>query len=82
MWWVKWIQVAQMKSYVSFDNMYDSMFKKNYEQKSDYIDVPHETNLTEDSFPTSFHSQLQKSLPSLKEKYMQIIIMPNDKTQK
>ncbi len=56
--------------------------KKSYKRKSVYVDVPHQTPLTEDSFPTSFHSQLPKSLPSLKGKYMHIIIRSNDKTQK
>ncbi len=37
-------------------------------RKSVYGDVPHQTLLTEDSFPTSVHSQLPKSLPSLKRK--------------
>ncbi len=67
-----------MKSFVSFDNMYDSMFKKNNEQKSVHFDVPQETLSTEDSFPTSFHSQLQKSLPSLKKKNGRIRIKTHD----
>ncbi len=37
-------------------------------RKSVYGDVPHQTLLTEDSFPTSVHSHLAKSLPSLKRK--------------
>ncbi len=73
---------AKLASYVSFDNTYESGFKKRDKQESVYIDVPQWTHLTEDNFPTSFHSQLPKSLPSLEGKYMQIIIMSNDKTQK
>ncbi len=47
-----------------------------------YGDVPHQTSLTEDSFPTSFHSQLPKSLPSLNRKYMSIVIRTNNPPQK
>ncbi len=67
-----------MKSYVSFDNTHERMFKTSDKQKSVYVDVPHEILMTEDSFPTSFHSQLPKSLPSLKGKYMQISIRSNN----
>ncbi len=68
---------AKLASYVSFDNTYERD-----KQESVYIDVPQWTHLIEDNFPTSVHSHLPKSLPSLKGKYMQIIIMSNDKTQK
>ncbi len=63
-----------MNSHVSFDNTHESLLKKSYKQKSVYVDVPHETSSTEDSFPPSFHSQLPKSLPSLKGKYMQFLL--------
>ncbi len=66
----------------SYDRTYESVFKKNYEQKYVYVDVPCQTFLTKDNFPTSFHFQLPKPLPSLKRKDMQIIIRSNDKTQK
>ncbi len=46
-------------------------------RKPVYGDFPHQTPLTEDSFPTSVHSHL----PSLKGKYMQFFIRTNDKTQ-
>ncbi len=56
--------------------------KNSCKQKSVYDDVPHQTSLTEDSFPTSVHSQLPKSLPSLKRKYMSIVIRTNNPPQK
>ncbi len=62
---------AKLASDVSFDNMYESVFKKRDKQESVYVDVPQWAHLTEDNFPTSVHSQLPKSLPSLKGKYMQ-----------
>ncbi len=58
--------------------MYEIILIKIGKQKSVYDDVPHQTFLTEDSFPTSFHSQLPKSLPSLKGKYMSIVNRAND----
>ncbi len=43
-------------------------------RKPVYGDVPHQASFTEDSFPTSFHSQLSKSLPSLKGKCLQFLL--------
>ncbi len=71
-----------MASNLLYDSANESVLKKKYKHKYGYVDVPHETYSTEDNFPTSFHSQFPKPLPSLKGKYMQIIIMSNDKTQK
>ncbi len=68
----------EMNTICIIDNMYERMFKTSDKQKPVYVDVPHEILLTEDSFPTSFHSQLPKSLPSLKGKYMGISIKSNN----